>query len=398
MSDARRSLSRPAAFWLLACLLASFLFAASAPSPLYSLYQATWQFSPSTLTLIYAVYAFGALAALLITGRVSDHVGRRRTTALGLAIQIGGMFAFIRADAVEWLYAARIMQGIGTGMATGAISAWLLDLQPPDGRRLGGAVTGIALLAGLGLGGLGSSLLLEYGPDPLHLVFWLLTGVYTLALIALAFLPDPVPRRPGWVRSLRPEIGVPPEARSSFAFAVPSLVAIWAMAGLYLSLGPSLAVSLLHAEGGIAGGLVIAALLGAAAVASFLVRAAEPIETLVRGSLILIGGVGITLLAVAIGSIPVLYGGSVIAGLGLGPAFSSALRAVAPLAPPEKRGALLAAIYVVVYLAFSVPTVVAGFAVPFFGLRYTTLAYGLIVILLAAITTVAVARGRRLSN
>ena len=111
MSVFERTLSRTAAFWLLACLLGSFLFAASAPSPLYSVYQAMWQFSPSTLTLIYAVYAFGALAALLITGRVSDHAGRRRITAVALVVQVAGMLAFIAAQGVEWLYAARVLQG-----------------------------------------------------------------------------------------------------------------------------------------------------------------------------------------------------------------------------------------------------------------------------------------------
>jgi MFS family permease len=115
---------------------------------------------------------------------------------------------------------------------------------------------------------------------------------------------------------------------------------------------------------------------------------------LLTGSVLLITGVAITLVAVAARFAPALYVGSLVAGLGFGPAFSGALRTVAPLAPANARGALLASIYVVVYLAFSVPTIVAGFVVPFLGLRETTLAYGLGVIALAAVTTVAVARQR----
>ncbi len=88
MGAIRPTRSRQASFWLLGGLLAAFLFAASAPSPLYAVYQARWQFSPLTLTTIYAVYAFGALAALLTTGRLSDHVGRRRVMALALTLQI----------------------------------------------------------------------------------------------------------------------------------------------------------------------------------------------------------------------------------------------------------------------------------------------------------------------
>lgn len=392
----RLKLSPAASFWLLAVLLGFFLFAASAPSPLYAVYASMLRFSSITLTAIYAVYALGALVALLITGRLSDHVGRRRVLILALLFQIAGMVAFIAVQGVGGLYAARVLQGLGTGSATGAISAWLLDLQPRDNPRLGSLVGGTAVVGGLAAGALGSGLLVQYGPDPLHLVFWLLTALYVSALAAMIVIPDPAQRRPGWLRSMIPEIGVPLAARSLFAASAPSLIAIWAVGGLYLSLGPSLAISLLHSDSYIAGGLVIVALLGSGAVASALVRTANPRTILIRGSLVLIVGVGITLCAVAVGSTVGLYSGSVIAGLGFGPAFSGVVRSLAPLAPPDKRGALFAALYVVLYLAFSVPTVIAGVAVSRYGLRSTTYAYGLVVMVLAAVTTVAVS-GRRAS-
>jgi MFS family permease len=125
---ARRAVS----FWILAVLLGLFLFAASAPSPLYAVYAVKWHFSSINLTAIYAVYAAGALIALLSTGRLSDHVGRRSVVIGALAVQIAGMGAFIAADGVGLLYAGRILLGAATGTAAGAISAWMLDLQPPE--------------------------------------------------------------------------------------------------------------------------------------------------------------------------------------------------------------------------------------------------------------------------
>ena len=392
MSHAGSKVSRRASFWLLAALLVLLLFAASAPSPLYAVYAAMWQFSSITLTAIYAVYAFAALAALLATGRLSDHVGRRRVVVIGLVVQIAGMLAFIIAQGVGGLFAARILQGLGTGIATGAISAWLLDLQPPDNPRLGSLVGGIAVVAGLAAGALGSGLLAQYGPDPLHLVFWLLAVGYAVGLAAAFVIPDPVERKEGWLGSMRPEIGVPQAARSLFVALAPSLIATWAVGGLYLSLGPSLAISLLQYDSRVAGGLVIVALLGTASIASALVRAAGPTEIVIGGSIVLIGGVGITLLAVAIGSIAGLYAGSVMAGLGFGPAFSGVFRSLAPVVPADKRGALLASIYIVLYLSFSVPAIIAGVAVTQFGLRGTTFAFGLLVMALAALTTITVWR------
>src|SRR5438876_8634119 len=268
-------LSRAPSFWLLATLLAFLLFAASSPSPLYVVYEAKWHFSSITLTAIFAVYALALLAALLTTGRLSDHLGRRPVLMLALVVQIAGMVAFIAAQGVGMLYAARILQGLGTGIATGAIVAWLLDLQPPDNPRLGSLVGSIAPIAGLAAGALGSGLLVQYGPGPLHLVFWLLTAVYVLALAAMLVIPDLGERTPGWLQSMRPQIGVPPAARSLFTASAPSLIATWTLGGLYLSLGPSLALSLLKSDSYLAGAGVIVALMGAVAVASALFRAAD---------------------------------------------------------------------------------------------------------------------------
>src|SRR6266481_4671224 len=92
---ARLKLSRAASFWLLANLLAFFLFAAGAPSPLYVVYEAMWHFSSLTLTAIFGVYVLALLAALLTTGRLSDHLGRRPVVLLALVVQIVSMVAFI---------------------------------------------------------------------------------------------------------------------------------------------------------------------------------------------------------------------------------------------------------------------------------------------------------------
>jgi MFS family permease len=91
----------------------------------------------------------------------------------------------------------------------------------------------------------------------------------------------------------------------------------------------------------------------------------------------------------------VLFVGALISGIGLGPAFSALVRRLTPLAPPDRRAALLAAIYLGVYVSFSVPTVLAGVSANIVGLRTTAYGYGLIVGVLAAITTIVVTRRER---
>jgi MFS family permease len=386
------ALGRGPAFWLLALVLALLLFAASAPSPLYREYQAAMAFSPLTLTAIYASYAAGGIAALLTTGRLSDHLGRRPVLIGALAIEVAAMLLFIGATDVVVLFAARILTGMGIGLAAGAVSAWLLDLAPPADPQLGSVVNGAAPMLGLGGGALFAAVLAEYGPDPMSLVYEVLAVIYLIAIVSLAALPDVARRRPGWRSSMRPSIGVPATVQPTFIAATPAIVGMWALGGLYLALGPSLALETLQTNDRLVGGLIIVALCGTGAAAAFLLRRADANRLLVAGSAGVILGVAVTLLGVLTASPALLYGGSVVAGVGLGGGFSAFVRATTPLALPEQRGALVAAIYVVVFVSFSVPTIVAGALVSVFGLRSTALGYGSVVMALAAATTVAVSR------
>jgi predicted MFS family arabinose efflux permease len=385
-------LDRRVSFWLLGLLLVLLLSAASAPSPLYGVYQGLWHFPAITLTAVYASYALGGLVALLMTGRLPDHLGRRVVLAAGLVVEALAMLVFVLAGDVTALFIGRVLAGAGIGIAAGAVSAWLLDLSPPSDPGLGSLVGGAAPLLGLGTGALLGGALVEYGPDPLHLVFWLLAVAYAVGAVVIAAIPDPVLRRPGWFVSMRPTVDVPAAARPIFVAGLPAVIAMWALAGLYLSLGPSLASQLLATDNRAAGGLVIFALAGTGAVTAAVVRSGEPSRLLVRGSALVIAGVSITLVGQLLSSVALLYGGTVVAGVGLGAGFSAYVRATAPLVAPERRGALVAAIYAAVYVSFSVPTVLAGAAVTAIGLAPTAYGYGAIVIVLAAITTVAVSR------
>src|SRR5271154_5175615 len=114
-------LSKAAAFYLLASVTISFLAGSVAPTPLYALYQAQWGFSPITVTIIFAIYALSVLAALLFVGRLSDHLGRRPVLIAATAAQAATMVLFATASGVGDLMLARIIQGLATGSAMGAI-------------------------------------------------------------------------------------------------------------------------------------------------------------------------------------------------------------------------------------------------------------------------------------
>jgi MFS family permease len=384
---ARRSpstvLSRTAAFWSLAAILALLLFASSAPSPLYIVYQAQFGFSAITLTSVFAVYALALLAALVVAGSVSDHVGRRPTLLVALGIELVGMLLFAEAQSVGWLFAARSLQGIATGIAMGAISAALLDLAPDHKPRLGALLGVAAPLGGLAAGALGAGLLVQYGPDPTRLVFWLLFGAFVVAVLAAAAMPETVRRDGPWAHSLRPSVSVPAHLRVAFVATIPTVMASWALGGLVLSLGPSLTAGELGNTSHVAGGLPIFIMTGVSSLASIWLRDAHARSTARGGLAALIAGVALSLVALNTGSLALFLAGSAVAGLGFGPAFAGAFRALSSLAPLDERAGLVSAILAVSYLAFSLPAVAAGAAVTQFGLHNTTNVYGAALIVVA---------------
>jgi hypothetical protein len=259
-------------------------------------------------------------------------------------------------------------------------------------------VSSFAPPVGLAAGALGTAVLVAYGPDPTGLVFWLLVGAFAAAALAVLGMPEPVEADSTWLAALRPHVRLPRDVRAPFVAAVPSLVAVWALSSLYLSLGPSLAVHVLHLQSRLAGGLTIAALTGGGAAATILARGVTPRRAIIGGSAALIMGVAMTLAGIQEVSAGLFFAGSVVAGLGFGPVFSGTFRWLVTLAQPRDRAGLVASVYVVSYLAFSVPAIVAGVVSADVGLRHTTTIYGAVVIALVAVATFLFLQGSRESG
>ncbi|CAN7677786.1 MFS transporter [Pseudomonas brassicacearum] len=386
-----RPASTRASLIFLALTLLGFLAASSAPTPLYHLYQEQLQFSPAVLTLIFGVYAFSLLAALLTVGSLSDYLGRKPVIFVALLLNMLAMLLFISADSVAWLISARLIQGFATGMATSVLGAALLDFD----RRQGPLITSVAPLLGMACGALGCGLLAEFAPLPLQLTYWLLLGLFLAQAVYLWRLAESVSPQPGAWESLRPTLHVPPQARQALWRVLPLDLAAWAVGGFYLSLAPSLVRAATGSTSNLIGGALVAVLTLSGALSIYLLRNQEADKMLRLSASLLVVGLALVLAAVHGASLPLFFIGTLVTGSGFGAGFLGALRSIMPLALPHERAGLMSAFYVLSYLAFSLPSLLAGNLTRVFGLIPTTDGYGAVLIVLCVVALLGLRQSMR---
>lgn len=337
-----------------------------APAPLYGLYETEWQLSPLTTTVVFAVYAVAALAAVLVSGRVSDVLGRKPVLLGAFLIMIAGLLVFVAADSVPMLVLARALHGMAVGATVVAGAAALLDLRPHRGAR-SGQLSGVAFNVGMAITILGSALLAQYAPYPLRTPYLVISVVCLVIAAGVLALREPHGARvPGRIRIARP--AVPGEIRGDFWFSAIGVMAAWSVLGVLLSLYPSLAAQQTGIHNLVFGGAVVASTALAAALAQLVATGIPARRAAVAGDI----GMAFALLALipALAThswIAVLVAGVALGGtFGLG--FGGSLRHLSEVVPQHRRGETMSAYYLLAYTAMALPTVLAGWAASTWGL------------------------------
>ncbi|ROS23609.1 MFS transporter [Cellulomonas sp. PhB150] len=368
---------------LLVSIVITFLASSAAPTPLYATYGAEWGFGSLGTTVAFGVYAIAVLVALLVLGRLSDHLGRRPVLLAGIGGQIVSLVVLTTAAGYPALLAGRVLQGIATGAAVGAVGAAMLDVD----RVRGAVANGTAPGAGTAIGALLSGVVVQFLPAPVHTIYYLVIALLLVQAVGVWRMPETSARLPGAAQraraSLVPEIRLPRAVRPRMLVAAPVVFAVWALAGLYGSLAPTL-VHQLGGRGVLLGALALSTLAGVAAAAGLVLRDQTPRALMLVAIAALVTGVAGTLASVQQGWLLGFFVGSFVAGIGFGTGFQGAVRSVVGAAEPHERAGVLSALYVVAYLGMGVPAVVAGALVGRVGDVTTVVrGYGVVLIVLA---------------
>jgi len=401
-----RPRSRPAlppatAFAAMTAAFAAFFIAAGAPTPLLPIYEANWNFPASMVTVAFGVYAIALLLTLLIIGSLSDHIGRRPLLISALALELVSMLVFLVSPSISWIIAARIIQGVATAAATSSFSAAVLELAPDKRKHLAGVLTGLAPAAGIGVGALFSGVIAQFSSSAGATVWIILAAVMLIALVFALLTPETAARKPGAIASLRPQVSVPPAARSVFAATLPSLIAAWLVSALFLGLMPTILHLKFGIDSPVVGGLAAFAEQGAGGAAAVALSKMKPQRLVFAGGFAIVAGIVLFVASIAASSLPLLWIGAVVSGAGLGGAFTGTIRSLVPLVEAHERAGLFSAIYLVSYITFGVPVIVAGLFLSTIGVTAIAVIFGAVTVAAAAagvVTQLATARRTGLAS
>jgi MFS family permease len=384
-------------FWLGAAAFAVIMASSAVSTPIYALYERRDHFGPITVTLVYAVYALGVIASLLLGGHVSDWLGRRRVLGWAMAVDIASMAVFTAWQGVPGLVIARVICGVAVGLASATATSYLVELNAGSGRgdrQRADTVGTAANLGGIGMGPLSAGLLVAFAPTPLRLSYIVFGGLIIVLLVGLALAPETV-TRPDPIPAYRPQrIAVPAAHRGKFFAAALTGLSAFAVFGVFNSLVPAFLAGTLHEESAAVAGAVAFAAFAGAAIAQIAQFRATSRQLLRRGVPTVVAGLALLAGGMWLPSLAMFACGGVLCGAGAGTVFKGAIMAAAGTAPPASRAEVMAGFFTGAYVGLSIPVIGLGIATAYLQARVVMLAFTVIAALAIAVAARAVHAGR----
>lgn len=361
-SGARSEFGRAATIVAVACLIGALFAGSTVATPLYIIYKQQLGFSEITLTLIYAVYVVGNLTALMIFGRVSDQVGRRRTAVIAIGIAIVGALVFLFAHRVASLYVARVLSGLAIGIGAGTGTAWLAELIAEQDRSRATVIATIANFIGLGLGALISGLLAEYVALPLRTPFIVYLAALIVVAAFLAFARETVnrPLAAFTQLSVRPRAGVPSSIRPRFVAPAVTGFGAMALVAFFAALAPSVLAGELHVTSHAVAGAIFLELAAAVALVIALTRSLSSRAAMLWSLGLMVPSLALLVTAQLAGSLAVMIASTAICGVAAGLGYRGSLQVVNQIAPDDRRAEVVSAYFICCFLGNALPVIGIG--------------------------------------
>jgi hypothetical protein len=363
-TEARRHVS---GFWI---VVFSFLIVsafATLPSPLYGLYRTRDHLSAFTITVVYAIFAGGTIAALLTVPAIAVRIGRRGVMLAAVATMMAAAGLLAAWKSLPGLLAGRLLTGVAVGLASGTAITYLIELRlrkdptpsaAARARNIGTAVN----VGALGVGPLVAGCLAQWVRLPLTVPYLLIVVLGAVALIGLAAAPETA--EPGLrATTTQRAADSPPAARIPVPAAAATLAAFSAN-GLFAGLsGLFLATTLHHPSHALAGATLFL-VFSAGVISQWATARLQASRTLALGTISMLAGLAllVTSVRLATPSLALFLVSGALIGAGAGAVFKGTTGLVLEAAAPENRLALTSALLIALFVGLSIPVVGAGIA------------------------------------
>ncbi|MFS4091492.1 MFS transporter [Streptomyces sp. AF1A] len=369
-------------------LVASFA-ALVTPIPLFNTYRAEDGFTNADIALAVVANSVGTIAALLVLGQLSNHLGRRRAAIASLGLLVLGCLLLLNVHDIGTLLAARLLMGVAVGLASSSLTSYIVDAAPSRPTWLASVASSQGPMLGLSVGAIASGALVQFGPWPRHLIYLVAAALLVLSAVLIVISPETAHPTPGAWRSLVPRVRVPARVRHLLPVAAAVFVATWTTGAFFQAFMPALVEDQLHTHSSLILGLVFAAymapsVLGAPLGGRFTSAAAQRTGMLI----FLAGWIGI-IAAVDVGALALFVAATIVAGAGQGIAISAATRGLLYGSALADRAPIFSAIYLLCYVGAAILSFISGQLSNTFSLPQIALGYGTLALVATVITVLA---------
>jgi MFS family permease len=388
--------SRPhstATFWVAACSLLLVFAASGAPIPLFNVYRAEAGVDNADIGWVAVGYFFSAAAALLLLGRLSDHLGRRPLALAALGCAALSCVVLARVEGAASLLAGRMLQGLACGVASSALGAYAVDSAPARLRWLSALISSSAPMTGLAVGALVGGVLMEAAPWPRQLVYVLLGSLLVLCAVLVLLSRETMRHRPGALRSVVPGLHVPAGAGRLLLSTSAAIVGTWSLGSYYQTFGPAMLVEHLGVRSPTLVAAAFASVMVLNPVGGPVFRHWSPVHAMRAGMTLFMLAVLAIVVTVHAGAVLPFLVASLMLGLSQGVAVTGGMRALLERTQAGNRAGLLALIYLVSYCAAAIPSMVGSVLVRWVEPFTLTLGYAALSLASATVALWA-ARGR----
>jgi predicted MFS family arabinose efflux permease len=380
--------------WLAAWPVTAVFVLSNAATPLYVLWQRDIGFSKGTLTVVFAFYIVGLLGSLLVSGVVSDRLGRKSVLLPALALALAACAIFATATTVAALIVARLFTGIAVGAVVSAGMAAVTDVAGPERKRLAALLASCAMVFGAGLGPLLAGLLSETLPAPTATVFVVEAILLVTAVLAVLRMPvrRPAARGKGaWVRVPAVPNGNGIHLTLGIAVFAPGITAT----SFVLSLGPTLLTELLGTTSRIVAGAMAFVMFLAATGVQFAVQKLPRRTILTAGAISTTLSMAALIAAVQTSSVVLLVASALLAGAGQGMGQLGGLSLLNSTVPAQRLAEANAALNVGGYVPAGLLPVSTGYLMDAVGLPTGATLFGTVLMGLAVVGGLVVLSGHR---